>query len=202
MGATVEPDTYFSSTTRVSRAVRCAIPFCAFGYFFIVLARSNTTALTRCVKSPCVVPAGSTTLINAYMGIVAAIMALAAIGIIRAMRIGITLDDAGATVRMTYSTKSFAWADIASARTLDRVSRGGTLGLFGGLNAAEPHIQLLPTITLTSGAVVRLYPLRMTVRSTYTRTWVDDALVAITKTAQQRRGGGIETGPMRPPMPR
>jgi hypothetical protein len=138
------------------------------------------------------------TLVAVYLAIDVLGMAVALIGLVRSARIGFTLDDKGLTVRTTYATRSWPWKDIASARTLDRVSRGGTLGLFGGsVRSPEQAIQMLPTITLVSGDVIRFYALRMTVRTTYATTWVDDALIAVTRRAQAFHGTGEDTPPTR-----
>ncbi|HLK44407.1 MAG TPA: hypothetical protein VKT18_00400, partial [Acidimicrobiales bacterium] len=128
-------------------------------------------------------------------------LCVALYGFVRSLRIGITLSEDGVVVRTTFATRAWAWDVIRSARTLDRVSRGGTLGLFGGPVRANdyPPVQTLPTITLTNGDVVRFYALRLTVRSEHEGSWVDEAMVEINRQAQERHGG-VDLGP-RPARP-
>jgi hypothetical protein len=165
-------------------------------------AARNAVVLIGLVWLGTVMAQDATGVVFLYLGVDAVLATIAAIGLVRAFRVGITLDDAGVTVRTTFATRSWPWDEIRSARTLDRVSRGGALGLFGGITLNnDGHVQLLPTITLRSGDVVRFYALRLTVRTRYDSTWADDAMSEITRRAAARRGGVVDFGPRPPPRP-
>lgn len=181
MGVITEPVTFSSFGTRAGRALRCGVVVGGCTWLIVQMARHLDA------------------FIGIYLGITALGLCIALYGLVRSLHIGITLSEEGVVVRTTFATRTFSWDVIRSARTLDRVSRGGTLGLFGGPVRQNdyPPVQTLPTITLTNGDVVRFYALRLTVRSEHEGSWVDEAMVEITREAQERHGGA-DLGPRSP----
>jgi hypothetical protein len=175
---------FSGNDTRFNRAARSGIVLVGLVWLAVVMSRDVTG------------------IVGLYLAVDVLGIVIATIGLVRSFRIAIVLDEAGVTVRTTFSTRSWRWEEIRSARTLDRVSRGGALGVFGGITLNnDDRIQLLPTITLRTGDVVRFYALRMTVRTRYDSTWADEAMLEINQRAEARRGGGLDLGPRQPPRP-
>lgn len=183
MATITEPVTFSSFGTRSGRALRCGVVVAACTWLIFEMARHLSA------------------FVAAYVAIASLVLGIAVYGLVRSLRIGITLSEDGVVVRTTFATRAWTWDVIRSARTYNRVSRGGTLGLFGGPVRANdyPPVQTLPTITLTNGDVVRFYALRLTVRSEHEGSWVDEAMVEINRQAEERRGG-VDLGP-RPSRP-
>jgi hypothetical protein len=171
VATTFEPATFTAASTRHAHALRCVVVGAGLAFILYQMLTS------KYVNS----------LVDLYAAITGLCVTAAVIATARAMRIGITLDDNGVTVRTTFSTRNWPWSRIASARSLERVSRGGTLGLFAGPVKTSQQVQLLPMLTFTNGDTYRLYALRMTVRDAFDQTWVDEAMVEITRQAQERR---------------
>lgn len=137
------------------------------------------------------------TVVDVYIGIVIAAIGVLAVGVFRAFRIGIVVDDERVVARTTYSTRSWTWDQIRKAGTIEQTPRGVPVIGIPGIKAspmAESH-NVIPVIRTTSGRVVPLRGLKVRVRET-TRTnwagttWVDDAIDEINERAARRRAAG------------
>jgi hypothetical protein len=134
-----------------------------------------------------------------YMCIVALVVVVAIVGIVRAFRIGIEVTDEGVTAKTTYSTKHFAWDEIAEAQSVDRAIATTGRGLVPMSPQARQRIQVVLVLRLTSGQRRRLQGLQVKIESDTYSNWLDDAVREINERLEERRGAlGSGATPPRP----
>jgi hypothetical protein len=163
--------TFSSTHTRRSKALVCA-----------GVAGFGALLLSQMAVDP-------TTITVVYMGVVVLVIVGALIGLVRAFRIGIEVDDRGMTARTTYTTKRFAWAEIAEAQAVDRAIRSSGRNLVPMTQQARSRIQVVPVLRLVSGRRVRLLGLQVQIEAdAFSTNWLDDAVTEINERLEERRG--------------
>ncbi len=162
--------TFSSVYARRQKAVAC-----------LATAGLGTLLLTEMAKRP-------NTVVDVYMGIVALVAAAGVVGFVRSFRIGIAVSDKGITARTTFTTKHFAWDEVAEALSVDRAIRSTGRNLVPMTQQARKRIQVVPVLRMTSGKRVRLQGLQVFIEADTYSNWLDDAVREINDRLAERRG--------------
>lgn len=163
---------YFSGAhLRHQRALQCSLTAGLGGLLLYQMASKS---------------AGS--VVDIYMCVVGLVIVTAVVGLVRSFRIGIEVADDGITARTTFSTKHFAWDEIAEATSVDRAIRTTGRNLVPMSQEVRKRIQVVPVLRLNSGKRVRLYGLQVHIESDTFSNWLDDAVMEINDRLEERRG--------------
>lgn len=168
---TADVKEYFDPITRRNKMFACAIGFALSGLLAVQIAHNLTTF----------------EIIYLVIAILVGVGFL--VGLVRAFRVGITLDDEGVIVHAVTSTKTYRWSELKSARTLERAHHGSNARsmVIPSRNTVE-RIRIIPMLELTSGKTVQLYGLRIQVSSDDAANWIDDAIQGINDRLKAQRG--------------
>jgi hypothetical protein len=130
-----------------------------------------------------------TGVVEVYMVIVVGLMCVFGIGLVRSLRAGIRLTDAGVEVRTAYSTKRWPWDAIKRARAYDKTLRESPFLVgFSKMLRRDERLRIHPILDLTNGRDARLYGLQMVASDVHQSAWIDDAVIEINRTLAARRG--------------
>lgn len=173
--------TFYSTAARRQKTFVCA-----------VIAGLGILLLTQMASRP-------NGVVVVYMCIVGIGVITCILGIVRSFRIGIQVTDEGMTARTTYTTKHFAWDQIARAEAVDRAIRTTGRALVPMTQQSLRRIQVIPVLYLTSGKRVRLIGLQVNIESDTFSNWLNDAVQEINERLEERRGAlGSDATPPRP----
>jgi hypothetical protein len=164
--------TFTSNELRRAKAIGCVL---ALGLSVFILFQMS--------RNP-------TTLVKGYMVVLGLVAVGLVVCLVRAFRVGIVLTDDAVIARTTLSTKTFAWDDIAEAISKDRRRMGTGQNFVAITRQAQQRIQVIPQLRLTSGRLVQLYGLQVTIPSSFDPNWLDDAINEINSRLAARRGQG------------
>lgn len=171
MADRVDELTFTSGQIRRSKAAGCIV---SIGLAIFILSQM--------AKNP-------TALVKVYMAILSVVALGLVVCLVRAFRVGIVLTSAGVVARTTFSTKTFVWDDIDSALARDRPPMATGRNFVASFSPqSQERLQIIPQLRLTSGKVVRLYGLQITIANPMTPNWVDEAISEINSRLEARRG--------------
>jgi len=171
--------TFTSSSFRRTKAIVC-VGLLGFDVLLLFEMQRDATSLTRI-----------------YQVIVGTLGLVCILFIVRALRVGIELTDDGIVARSVISTKRFSWGELADVRARDRTILRPGRAFVPQTAQVRERIQVVPQLRLTSGRLVLLHGLKISIPSNVTSNWVDDALGEINRrlAAWQRAQAGGATGP-------
>ena len=171
MADRADETTFTSRQIRRSKAAGCVI---SIGITIFLLSQM--------AKNP-------TPLVKVYMAILSVVALGLVVCLVRAFRVGIVLTADGVVTRTTFSTKSFAWDDIDGALAKDRPPMATGRNFVASFQPqSHERVQIIPQLRLTSGKVVRLYGLQITIASPMTPNFIDEAISEINSRLEARRG--------------
>jgi hypothetical protein len=123
-----------------------------------------------------------------YMGFVCLGVVVLLVGVVRSLRAGIYLSEDRVVVRTTYSNRSWRWAELERAESIDLVSRGGPMGILAATSQrSEPRIQIIPVFRRVTGSPVVVRGLRVSITSVHDKNWLDDALHEVNRRIEAHR---------------
>jgi hypothetical protein len=172
LGPVAQPDgmaEFSSGQFRRGKAIRFGATIAALGLL-----------LSSMVRGP------RNSVVDAYIIIVVAGIALLTVGLVRAFATGIYVGDGGVVAKTTYSTKHWTWETLERAGSLDSVSRGGPLYLGNSFSRGNERMRVVPVLYLTNGIDNRLYGLRIMSTSPYDSQWIDNAITEINGRIERR----------------
>jgi hypothetical protein len=144
--------------------------------------------------------AHATSIVLLYMGIVAAGIVVLLIGMVRSLRMGISMTPDGVIVRTSFSTKSWKWGELDRVSSIDVATRGGPLGIAAyTTQRSEPRTLIVPVFRPVGRTPVPVRGLRVVTTSPADANWLDDALQVVNRTIIEHRTTR-GTGPA-PPTP-
>lgn len=162
--------TFTSGAIRRSKAAGCVV---AMGFAIFILSQM--------AKNP-------TSIVKVYMAVLSVVTLGLAVCLVRAFRVGIVLTADGVVARTTFSTKSFPWDDIDRALAKDRHPMAPGRNFVASFQSqSQQRLQVIPQLRLTSGKVVRLYGLQISIPNPTSPNWVDEAIGEINRRLEMRR---------------
>ena len=129
-----------------------------------------------------------TTLVDVYIGVVAAIAVVFLIGAGRAWWIGIYLGPDGVVVRTTYAKRSWRWGELERVESIDHVSRGGPMGLAAmTIQHAEPRTTIVPVFRPVGKTPVPVRGLKVSTTTPEHPNWLDESLQQVNRAIAEHR---------------
>ena len=160
-----------SAELRWSKAIMCALAALLLVLLLVDMAKHTNT------------------IVFVYMGIVSLGVVIALVGTARAFRAGIYLFGDRVVVQSTFSRVSWRWTELERAETIDRISRGGPLGVLAMTSQrAEPRVQIIAVFRRVQGSPVVVRALRVSTSSPHEENWLDDALHEVNRRIDAHRG--------------
>lgn len=130
----------------------------------------------------------ATSIVYLYMSIVGAGVVVLLGGMVRSLRMGISLTPDRVVVRTTFSTKSWKWDELERVESIDVTSRGGPMGIGTyTTQRTEPRTLITPVFRPVRGAPVVVRGLRVATSSPNDANWLDDALHEVNRAIAEHR---------------
>lgn len=135
--------------------------------------------------------------VTIYVAVVVLALCVDVVGLVRCLRLGITLDDRGVTVRTTYTTRTYAWDTIERAETVDRLARQPPSSITASRRpGGTERFHVLGVLWLRNGKRVAFPGLRQTVGvHTGPGLWLDEAMLEANRRVKELRSDPDAEGP-------